>query len=182
MAWKISEKAREMISSKISGPRPNTKAKIFDDYYLMLILGLAFGTQKSTPLDDEIVFLQKLSPPQSYETQWHQIQSLVLDAYLTEEGTDRAKKQKVNAVIQQLISDEQETPLKEKFWDVINGYARRGAECLAELPAGKTAWEDFMEVYYSLVKALYLDAKNENDDEMDQYYLTWFDDPVNPTD
>ena len=182
MAWRISENAREMISSKISGPRPNTKAKKFDDYYLMLILGLAFGTQKSTPLDDEDVFLQKLSPPQSYETQWHQIQSLVLDAYLTEEGTDRAKKEKVNAVIQQLISNEQETPLKEKFWDVINGYARRGAECLAELPPGKKSWENFIEEYYSLVKALYLDAKNQNENEMNEYYETWFDDPVKAAD
>jgi hypothetical protein len=176
MAWRISEKSREMISQKISAPRPSTKANTFDDYYLMLILGLAHGTQKSNPLDDEEVFLQKLSPPADYEPQWQQIQALVIDAYLTEEGTDRSKKENVNAVIQQLISDEQETPLRDKFWEVINGYTRRGAECLSELPPGKKSWEDFMEAYYSLVRATYLDTKNKNEDEMKKYYQEWFED------
>ena len=175
MTWIISEKAQEKISSRIIGVRPHSTAKKFDDYYLMLILGLADGTQKQKiPTDEEEVFLQSKVPPQSYLAQWPQLQSLVIDAYLTEEGTDRTKKENVNAVVQQLISDVQESPLQDEFWNAINGYARRGAQRLNDLPEESKSWEGFMETYQALVNALYSNAKSGTNDAFEEYQELFF--------
>lgn len=175
MTWIISEKSQEKISTRIIGIRPHSTAKKFDDFYLMLILGLADGTQKQkSSIEDEEVFLQSKVPPQAYLAQWPQLQSLVIDAYLTEEGTDRTKKENVNAVVQQLISDVQENPLQDEFWNAINGYARRGAQRLNDLPDEPKSWEGFMETYQALIKALHSDAKSGATIAFEEYQEVFF--------
>jgi len=151
MSFEIDEDGEKGIQARILGDRPKTQAAVFDDYFLMLNLGLAAGYQTSkdsTNSGESRVFYQSSSPPAAYTESWNSIIGLVIVNCLREEAIDFENKEEMNSQIQKLISEDLEAPFTEYFWKVINGYARTGAQIILDMPSEKMQWEEFLNFSY----------------------------------
>jgi hypothetical protein len=163
MSFEISVTGAEELSKRILGRRPSTNAKMYDDYHLMLMLGLAAGRPTSKTNSDageSRNFYQGNSPPESYRNSWHNIVGLVINNVVRHELGDSVEKSELNAIIQTLVSGEAEDTFTDDFWDKINGFARTGALKICSIPYEPMTWDEFLYFrYLPLLEAL-SDDKN----------------------
>mgnify|MGYP001359936451 CR=1 FL=1 len=181
MSFTIANSGEKAIADRIKGERPKSSAPLFDDYYLLLMLGLASGKKlpaKHAKVGEErpIFAAGVKRPPNLYEGVWDEIVALVVTKEIQNRGVDMDNKGDVNDVIQNLLSDDQTTPYTNDFWEAMNGYMRSGALHMRDIPIDKKdSWEVFMADYYiPLCKALDADAISETpSDERKELLEEW---------
>jgi len=158
MSFDISVTGEEELSKRIHGRRPSSNAKMYDDYHLMLMLGLAAGfpTSKDNENSGENRnFYQGNSPPESYRNSWPNIVGLVINTVVQDETGDTADKSELNTIIQTLVSGDAEETFTDIFWEKINGFARTGALKICDIPNEPMTWDEFLRFrYLPLLKAL----------------------------
>ena len=158
MSFYISVTGEEELSKRILGRRPSTNAKVYDDYHLMLMLGLAAGRPTSKTNSDageSRNFYQGISPPGNYRNSWHNIVGLVINNVVRNELGDSVGKSELNAIIQTLVSGEAEDTFTDDFWEQINGFARTGALKICDIPTEPMTWDEFLCIrYLPLLEAL----------------------------
>ena len=163
MSFEIDEDGERGIQARILGNRPRTQAAVFDDYFLMLNLGLAAGYQTSKDnCGESRVFYQPNSPPGAYTKSWNSIIGLVIVNSLREEAIDFENKEEMNSEIQKLIGEDLEEPFTDDFWEAINGYARTGAKIILDMASDKMQWEEFLHFSYLAVIDELQEEKHKN--------------------
>jgi len=165
MSFDISITGEEELSKRILGRRPSSNAKVYDDYHLMLMLGLAAGrpTTKTNPDVGEIRnFYQGTSPPENYRNSWPNIVGLVINNVVRDELGDEVEKSELNAIIQTLVSNDAEDTFTSLFWEKINGFALTGALKIIEIPNEPMTWDEFLHFrYLPLLEALNEDKNGD---------------------
>jgi len=166
MGFKIPEQGKEEIHARIElkgtgTKRPQTNAPEFDDYYLLVMLGISSGAglpESDAPegiLGNCREFRQQWAAPADYKTVYHSLVGLVLSVRMEELGIDRKDAKAVNDYLQTMLSTEEEAPFTPLYFTSINNFANAGAKYIRLIPKGKMEWEIFIQNYYNpLCKAL----------------------------
>jgi len=171
MGFRIPEQGKEEIHARIESSgagskRPKTTAAEFDDYYLLVMLGISSGMGLPEEDADEGIlgdcreFRQQWAAPHDYKPVYHSLVGLVISVRMEEIGIDTKDPKVVNDYLQTMLSEKEEDPFTTQYFQCINNFANAGAKYIRYIPRQKMEWEIFIQDYYNpLCKALLNDGR-----------------------
>ncbi len=131
-----------------------SKAQVFEAYYLCAIAGLAFGVKKDVPQGAQ-PFLAHLHFPEEFASHGSLLVGLLLSSEMSIAGIDPADRAGVHAIVKRVVAHDGQTGLSDEGVATLNEYASGGfGEILTRMGDGVSSYPTFIQEYRQMLEGI----------------------------
>ena len=130
-----------------------SKAQVFEAYYLCALAGLAFGVKKDLPPGVQ-PFLAHLHFPDEFSSHGSLLVGLLLSSEMSLGGVDPTDRRGVHEIVKKVIAHDGQTGLSDYGVGLLNEYASGGfGEILTRIGDGASSYQTFILEYRQMLES-----------------------------